>query len=738
MPAKTTVLRVAVPTPVYRTFDYLPPNNHKIESLTPGMRLRIPFGRARLVGVLISIENNSRIESSRLKKVIEVLDEQSLLPANIMQLLRWVNRYYHCPPGECYTAALPILLRKGEPAIAKGETFWSLTPAGHQIEPDTLKRAPRQYALFLFLRAQPDGVKREQLESHSANWQNAMRELIKKGWVESKDRACVVDEIYTEKSIAPQMNTAQQAAVHTVSLQHEHFQPYLLEGVTGSGKTEVYLNIIKSFVARGLQALVLVPEIGLTPQLLERFRNRLQVPVAVLHSGLSDQERLVAWLMASNGEAPVVIGTRSAVFTPLAKPGIIVVDEEHDISLKQLEGFRYHARDVAVMRARQLDIPIVLGTATPSLESLYNVEQNKYQHLVLPERAGTAIHPELKVIDLRRIPMPDKISPTLATEIKKRLQNKEQVLLFLNRRGFAPTLICHDCGWTADCERCNTHMTLHRRKNKLRCHHCGAERAVPKQCPSCDTEEILQTLGQGTERIEDALAERFPTARILRIDRDSTRRKGSLQTMLDQIHAGDVDILVGTQMLAKGHDFPNVTLVGVLDMDQGLMSADFRASERMAQLLVQVAGRAGRAEKPGEVLIQTHYPDHPLLQTLLKEGYPAFARAALKEREQSGLPPYSAMTLLRAESVNEKEPMSFLSDARQIAEQQAGNNVFILGPVPAPMEKRAGRFRAQLLIQAEQRNHLQQLLTNWVESIESLKSARKVRWSIDVDPMETY
>ncbi|MDH5594884.1 MAG: primosomal protein N' [Gammaproteobacteria bacterium] len=737
MSKKATVLQVAVPAPVYRTFDYLPPGNCKIDSLVPGMRLRIPFGRSRLVGILVSIENNSRVEPARLKKVIEVLDKEALLPADLLQLLHWVRHYYHCPPGECYAAALPVLLRKGEPAIAQGDKYWFLTPTGLETDAETLKRAPRQQALLNFLKHHSDAVNRALLDAHSPNWQNTMRELIKKGLAQTEERTRLTNIPANKKISGPELNEAQQAAVSSISSQHAHFQPYLLEGITGSGKTEVYLNIIQSFIERDEQALVLVPEIGLTPQLLERFHQRLQVPVAVLHSGLSDQERLAAWLMASTGQAPVVIGTRSAVFTPLKNPGIIIVDEEHDISLKQLDGFRYHARDVAVMRARQLDIPVVLGTATPSLESLYNARQNKYQHLTLPERAGTATHPELKVVDLRRVPMPDRISPTLAAEIEKRLTRREQVLLFLNRRGFAPTLICHDCGWTADCERCNTHMTLHKRKNKLRCHHCGAERPVPIQCPSCQAED-LQTLGQGTERIENALAERFPQARVLRIDRDSTRRKGSLQTMLDQVHADEVDILVGTQMLAKGHDFPNVTLVGILDMDQGLMSADFRASERMAQLLVQVAGRAGRAEKPGEVLIQTHYPDHPLLQTLLKHGYPAFADAALKERQDTGLPPCSAMTLLRAESVNEKEPMAFLSEARREAETLTGKDVFILGPVPAPMEKRAGRFRAQLLIQAGQRHQLQQLLANWVNSIESLKSARKVRWSIDVDPMEMY
>ena len=737
MPENATVFEIAVPTPLYRTFDYLPPASNTTARLCAGMRVRVPFGRTHAIGVVLSQKNQSHIEKSRLKKISAVLDEQALLPDELMRLLGWVCRYYHCPPGECYSTALPVLLRQGEDAVIKGIQHWHLTEAGKKIEPATLKRAPRQAELLNVLQQHPEGANKQQLEQIVSNWQSPMRELVKKDWVVVRDN---IDSapVNRKESTPPPLNEAQQKAVDSVRDHAGLFQPFLLEGVTGSGKTEVYLNIIQTFLAQNRQVLVLVPEIGLTPQLLERFEARLQVPIAVLHSGLNDQERLNAWLRARDGHAQVVIGTRSAIFTPLKNPGLIIIDEEHDLSLKQQDGFRYHARDIAVMRAHQLNIPIVLGSATPSLESLYNAGQGKYQLLKLPERAGIAVHPGLKLIDLRRLPASEKLSPTLITEIKTRLDRKEQVLLFLNRRGFAPTLICHDCGWIANCERCNTHMTYHRRAGRLRCHHCGVEQRVPAKCPGCH-EEDLQTLGQGTERIEDSLTDMFPGARVLRIDRDSTRRKGSLQTMLDDIHAGDVDILVGTQMLAKGHDFPNVTLVGILDMDQGLMSADFRASERMAQLLVQVAGRAGRAEKPGEVLIQTHFPEHPLLITLLKDGYNAFAHSALNERQQTVMPPFSSLALLRAESVNEKEPIAFLTEARKLAEPLVNNHeVFIMGPVPAPMEKRAGRYRAQLLLQAGQRNRLQALLDKWASAIDTIKSSRKVRWSLDIDPMEMY
>ncbi len=499
----------------------------------------------------------------------------------------------------------------------------------------------------------------------------------------------------------------------------------------------MYLQAITPLLETGRQVLVLVPEIGLTPQLVERFSTRFAADIAVLHSGLNDRERLDAWRAAASGQAGIVIGTRSAVFTPLVRPGLIIIDEEHDASLKQQDGFRYSARDLAVWRARQLDIPVVLGTATPSLESLFNVQQKRYQRLHLPERAGRAIAPPLKILDLRGQPMRSLLCASLLEAIRGHLDKQGQVLLFLNRRGFAPVLLCHRCGWMAECRRCDARMTLHRHSGELRCHHCGSQRRAETVCPTCDHDDLL-AVGEGTERIEQALREAFPDETILRIDRDTTRRKGSLESALADAQSGKARILLGTQMLAKGHHFPHVTLAAILDADQGLFSADFRASERMAQLIVQVAGRAGRADKPGEVVIQTHYPEHPLLHRLIAGGYPAFSEAALHERQEALLPPFASLALLRAEATRADYPREFLQRARELAEPLRSQNVQLWGPVAAPMERRAGRYRAQLMVQASQRAELQHLLKHWVPQLEKEKTARKVRWSIDVDPVDTY
>jgi primosomal protein N' (replication factor Y) len=461
------------------------------------------------------------------------------------------------------------------------------------------------------------------------------------------------------------------------------------------------------------------------------------VPVVVLHSGLSNQERLNAWLWARDGKASIVIGTRSAVFTPLARPAVIILDEEHDMSFKQQEGFRYSARDVAIKRGQLEKIPVVLGSATPSLESLENCHRRRYKKLELPQRAGSAKPPEVTVLDVRKQPMQDGLSALLLNAMRRHLAAGGQVLLFLNRRGYAPTLLCHDCGWVAKCKRCDAHMTLFAGQRRLRCHHCGAERPADPACPECASTE-LRPVGAGTERLEESLRRQFPDTGIARIDRDTTRRKGAMQSLLDSVHDGSSRILIGTQMLAKGHHFPEVTLVGMVDVDQGLFSADFRATERMAQLIVQVAGRAGRAEKKGQVLIQTHHPEHPLLQVLLQSGYAAFAKAALEERKQANLPPFSYLALLRAEAVDSGLPLQFLQQARRLAEAQQVGGVQILGPVPAPMERRAGRFRAQLLLQAGSRAVLHRLLTPWVLQLEGDKLGRKVRWSLDVDPQEMF
>ncbi len=532
------------------------------------------------------------------------------------------------------------------------------------------------------------------------------------------------------------LNEGQQNAVTTITTQ-KGFGAFLLDGVTGSGKTEVYLRAIESTLEAGKQALVLVPEIALTPQLIARFEARFDTRLAVLHSGLNDGERADAWLRAQRGMASIIVGTRSAVFTPLANAGLVVVDEEHDPSFKQQEGFRYNARDLAVWRARVLDVPILLGSATPSLESLANVESRRYVSLHLPERAGIAEHPDMHLIDLRKQPLQEGLSHALKLRMEQHLNAGNQVLLFLNRRGYAPVLQCHDCGWVSACSRCDARMTLHRKDHRLRCHHCGHESGIPVKCPGCGS-EALYPVGLGTERLERVLGELFPEAPMVRIDRDATRRKGELDRLLKRAESGDARILVGTQMLAKGHHFPGVTLVAIVDADGGLFSADFRASERMAQLILQVAGRAGRADRPGEVFIQTHCPDHPLLLKLVREGYAAFAAAALAERKVSGLPPYGHIALLRAEATDEAAPMAFLEQAAELAHGAHAAWVRFLGPVPAPMTRRAGRWRAQAMLLAPSRSPLQRCLGELVPRLAGLPGARKVRWSIDVDPSDTY
>jgi primosomal protein N' (replication factor Y) len=510
------------------------------------------------------------------------------------------------------------------------------------------------------------------------------------------------------------------------------FAPFLLHGVTGSGKTEVYLRVIERALERGEQALVLVPEIALTPQAVARFRARFPVALAVLHSGLSDTERLAMWRAARAGTAPVVIGTRSAIFVPLARPGVIVVDEEHDASYKQQEGFRYSARDLALYRARAHGIPVILGSATPALETLHNALAGRYRRVELPERAGSAGQPRLALVDLNLHEARHGMATPSVLAMERHLNDGGQVLLYLNRRGFAPTLYCPGCGWAAPCAECDARLTVHLRSHRLVCHHCGAQADIPFACPRCATE--LKPVGQGTERIEDALDEFFHGVPVVRIDRDTIRGRGEIEAALARVESGEARILVGTQMLTKGHDFPDVTLVVVLNADQGLFGTDFRASERLAQSIVQVAGRAGRAARPGEVLIQTACPRHPLLQRLLAGGYADFAEGALEERASARWPPYSRLALLRAEAATREAALAFLDAARAAAGEP--REVRLLGPAAAAMERRAGRYRAQLLLEAAERRPLQRLLDTWLPLVEALPEARRVRWSIDVDPLE--
>lgn len=729
------VLRIAIPSPLYSSFDYLPPADVDVDQLHPGVRLRLPFGHSQTIGILLEVSRTPQIERHKLKAALELLDHEPLLSQELTELLHWVSDYYHHPIGETFATALPVVLRQGEAANAKHRSLWRITPAGREVETDSLaKRAKRQADLLKRLCASQNGLTADKLSELPRNWIDAMASLVKKGWVEM-EQIPALEYGHEQSEQGPELNEAQRNAVERIRDCLGLFSPFLLDGVTGSGKTEIYLRSIDAVLNAGQQALVLVPEITLTPQLVERFKRRFNAPMAVLHSGLNDRERLNAWLLARNGEAAIIIGTRSAIFTPLQNPGIIIVDEEHDPSFKQQSGLRYSARDLAVVRAQRLDIPLILGSATPSLESLLNVEQGRYQHLHLPTRAGSAKPPKIELLDVRNQHMEEQLSTPMLQLIQGHLDNGNQVLLFLNRRGFSPTLICHECGWVAHCSRCDTHMTLHLHKRQLRCHHCGSQRPVVQQCPDCGSAD-LRPLGSGTERIETTLAQHFPKTGISRVDRDSTRNKGSLETILAEINRGDSRILIGTQMLAKGHHFPNVTLVGILDGDQGLFGVDFRAGERMAQLIIQVAGRAGRADKPGHVVIQTHHPDNPMLQLLCQQGYHAYAKAAQAERQLTALPPYSHMALLRAEANQSLPPETFLEHAQQLAQQLGATGIELYGPMPAVMEKRAGKYRYQLLLQAQKRSDLHRLLNQWTPKLQTLPAARKVRWSLDVDPVD--
>lgn len=728
-------LRIAVPSPLLRYFDYLPPKGFNAGDIAAGSRVRVPFGRQRLIGIVVETRATTEVPANKLKAALEVLDRAPVISDELIYLARWAARYYHTPPGAVFEALLPVRLRKGDrPDAAELERF-SLTDAGRQSTPDELARAPRQARLLALLQRHDKAMSPDELAADGGGWRQGIKGLVEKGLVIRETATPVLPSL--PQDTHPELGEAQQQAVDAVTGQLEGFQAWLLEGITGSGKTEVYLHIIEQVVASDRQALVLVPEIGLTPQLLDRFRQRLRAPIAVSHSGLNDTERLAAWAAMASGEARVMIGTRSAVFAPLPKPGIIIIDEEHDASFKQQEGFRYSARDLAVVRAQRNSIPILLGSATPSLESLANVAAKRYRKLALPERAGDANPPSLRLVDIRGQRLTGGLSDTLVDTIRRHLGADGQVMLFLNRRGYAPRLLCGECGWLAQCRRCDAQMTLHQKSRKLQCHHCGAEASIPQACPDCQHAPLDQ-LGRGTERLDETLRELFPDESIARVDRDTTTRKGSLDRLLDEIRSGKHRLLVGTQMLAKGHDFPRLTMVGVLNADHGLFGLDFRAAERMAQLIVQVAGRAGRADRAGEVLVQTHHPEHPLLRELITHGYDAFAQGALQERKNAMLPPFASMALLRAESPNANSPREFLSAAKQAASPFAADDTFLLGPAPAPMERRAGRYRSQLLIQSNSRAGLQNLLTQWTPLLETLPEARKARWSLDVDPADLF
>lgn len=656
------ILRLALPTPLRKFFDYLPPQDIDEKRLKPGIRVRVPFGSRTLIGVLVSTEKNSDVPYEKLKRAEGIIDDDPILSSDVDKLCTWAADYYHYALGEVYAAAMPVPVRKGQ--------------------------------------ALPD------MQPVTNNVDNKTQALM--------------------------LNDDQSKAVKAIVAAQKKFETFLLEGVTGSGKTEVYLQAIESVLQQGRQTLVLVPEISLTPQTIARFQSRFAVPVVALHSGLTEKQRLNGWMQARSGEAKIVIGTRSAIFTPFADLGLIIIDEEHDISFKQQDRFRYHARDLAVLRASHNRIPVVLGSATPSLESILNVERERYTHLRLPERAGGASMPSYVVIDLKKSDITEGLSNNLIASMREHLMQGNQVMLFLNRRGFAPVLYCTQCAWICECKRCDAKMVYHNKPARLQCHHCDARKKIPERCEACG-DKSLQPVGLGTQRLEETLQSLFPEVDIIRVDRDSTRRKGEMQKLLDRVNDEKPAILLGTQMLAKGHHFPQVTLVGIIDIDGGLFSADFRAAEQMGQLLMQVAGRAGRAEKAGTVMLQTHHPEHPLLQILLQKGYQAFANQLLNERREALLPPYSHFALFKAEANAQHKAVGFL---QMIKESCGEGAVDVLGPVPALMQKRKGLHCQHLLLKAGKRSQLQLAIKAILSHLESLKGAQPVKWVLDVDPVE--
>ncbi len=724
MPAP--ILRVAVPSPVARLFDY---RNPQLLDIPIGARVRVPFGHRTITGLVLETAEHSDYPSAQLKAIKKPLDSESLLTPTLLHLLQWSAAYYHYPIGMVVQTLLPNLLNHGKAAKLEQIQRWQLTEAGKTATPPS-NAHKQQRILNLCQSPKTDALLREQGIAKAD-----LKKLEQYGWLKAESDYSLPKN--GENPDAPHKLNAEQQHVMDKINRESGFRCCLIDGVTGSGKTEIYLQLIQRQLELGKQCLVLIPEINLTPQTLSRFQARFRQPIAVLHSKLSNQQRLQAWLLARAGLCPIVLGTRSALWTPLPNLGLIIIDEEHDHSYKQQSGFYYSARDLSIVLAKQCQIPVVLGSATPSLQSLHQVAQGRYQHLHLSKRAAGANMPDYHLLDLRQKNLNQGLAQPLITAIEQCLAQQQQVLVYINRRGYAPTYMCHDCGWICDCPHCHAHQTYHAEDKHLHCHHCGYRQAVPNECPDCQSQS-LRCVGYGSERISQILTDLFPQARILRIDSDSTRGKFTLGKMLEQIHRGEVDILVGTQMLAKGHHFPKVSLVAVLNVDNGLFSVDFRAAERMAQGLIQVAGRAGRAEIKGKVLIQTHHPEHLILNTLVTQGYAGFAKVALEERELTQLPPYHFLALLQVQAKKLERLQAFLAQAHQLAEPYCQHfAVELLGPLDAPMALRAGFHRGQLLLQAPKRANLHQVLDAWLAALNQIPK-RGIRWQLDVDPQDLY
>lgn len=724
-------LKVAVAAPVYGLFDYLPLPTTTPDEYQPGQRVAVPFGRRIVTGIIMQVGpcDNATL---RLKPIAERLETAPLFTPQMLAWLTWAARYYSHPLGEVVAGALPTQLRKPQTYTHTLISRWRCQNPDITLPP----QATRQRELLALLAQHPSGLWQDTLVSMGFS-RPQLRSLENKGAIHEvrvDPISAQTEESYTAERL--QLNAEQQAAATAMTEEADTFNAMLLEGVTGSGKTEVYIEAVEQALVRDEQVLILVPEINLTPQTLTRFQKRLRAPIGTLHSGMSDKERTDTWDLARLGKARVIIGTRSAIFTPFKKLGLIVVDEEHDPSYKQQDGFKYSARDLAVKRAQLSHIPIILGSATPSLESLYNVRRDRYQHLRLTQRAGAGQLPRLEVIDVRATPLTDGLSAPMMAGIRETLHAQRQVILFQNRRGYSPTLMCYDCGWMAECPQCDVRMTVHRHPVRLHCHHCDHQSAFPPRCPSCQSAQ-LAPVGTGTERLEYALGEAFPDIAIHRMDRDTISSTKKLHQFLEAVNRGDPCIIVGTQMIAKGHDFKQVSMVGIVDADGMFFSADFRAMERGAQLLMQVAGRAGRNDDRGRVLIQTRQPEHDLFAAIAKGDYQAIANAELDARETCELPPFSKMVSLRAEAPQADRAQSRLETlAQQIdSEIQRGLCCQIAGPFEALIHRRKGIYRYYLHLYFDEVRDKQRVC-DWLSQLMRENKPAGVRLSIDIDPVD--
>ena len=721
----TLVFKVSIPNTHRDWFDYLADE----KAPCVGARVWVPFRNQTRMGVVVGSYTS---ETPReLKSIADVIDTEPLLSKELLALCEWVGTYYQSPLSEVIPLVLPKKYRHGTLSPMPLCSYYQIAVDEKEAYALLRGNAKRQKELVdYFIHHQGMLPKKTiLLKGYNATLLNGLVE-----------RGILLHSQQMEKPRAPKglreephaLHPEQQDAVESISAHLDHYRCTLLQGVTGSGKTEVYLQVIAKVLAAGKQVLVLVPEIGLTPQLLARFRDRFQEPMAVIHSSINDADRQLSWLWAKEQAVNVVIGTRSAVFTPMKNLGLIVVDEEHDASFKQMEGVRYSARDTALIRAHMANVPIVLGSATPSLESLHNAMRKKYTLLRLTHKALSSTPLHYQITDIRNQTLQHGLAtPTMLT-IREHLDAGNQVLVFINRRGFAPVLLCHQCGWMAGCRACDAHLTVHRQIGRLICHHCGLIQNVPNHCGSCKSQE-LTPIGAGTQRIQEYLSEQFPERALVRIDRDEVRKKKAFDERLADISEGRAELIVGTQMLAKGHHFPNLTLVVILDTDNGFYNQDFRALERLGQLITQVAGRAGRAEFPGQVVIQTHLPQHPLLNVLVQQGYDAFAEALLTLREASQLPPFHFLTMVRAQGKALPKVLDFL---HAVKEQLHLSKLNVLGPAPAPLSRKAGHHRMQLLVKSSSRNHLKLALTALREWLFLNKIGQGVRWNVDVDPVD--